>query len=139
MEKIYSVLIVDDDPDDQFLIRDAFKALKPNFLISIANNGAELLDVLKPQKDGEPLLFWPDFILLDVNMPLVNGFEALRRLKGNDGFKSIPVFMLSTTMEKEQKDLALGLGAEHFFIKPTNMTGYQNVVETIFSNLGARG
>ncbi|SFE95851.1 response regulator [Spirosoma endophyticum] len=75
MNKTYTVLLVDDDPDDQLLILLAFERISAQYNMQVAAHGRECLALLRTNR------VLPDLILLDLNMPYVSGFELLHQLK----------------------------------------------------------
>lgn len=100
--KIAKILLVEDNEGDILLTKEAFETCKIKTQISVAKNGQEALDYLfKKGKfiDAEQ----PDIILLDINLPLINGQEVLRQIKSSQELKKIPVIMLSTS--SNQKDI----------------------------------
>lgn len=106
------VLVADDDEDDRFLIAEtlkAFKSLKVDFVL----NGKELIDYLQ-QKEKPPSL-----ILLDLNMPVLDGREALKFIHQNPELSKIPVVVLSTSSEKEDQLTSEKFGAKAFMTKPS--------------------
>ena len=107
-----TVWIVDDDEDDQLLIRTAFFEGEPSIKVLLLHDGDELLPQLS-QADQLPLL-----ILLDVNMPRQNGFETLKELRQFPAFAHLPVVMLTTSSNEEDRSRSLALGANHFMTKP---------------------
>jgi CheY-like chemotaxis protein len=123
-----SILIADDDADDRELIRAAFEENSTQYYINFVENGEELLHYLN--RNGhyadETLHPFPQIILLDLNMPKKDGREALRELKSNNAFKSIPVIILTTSMEEKDILRSYELGVNSFIIKPVT---YSDLVE----------
>ncbi|QHV93767.1 response regulator [Spirosoma endbachense] len=109
------VWIVDDDEDDKYLFEIAFKQLIPPVSIKLFNDGEELLPALI-QHDSLPSL-----IILDLNMPRVNGFEALQQLRAEPAFQKIPVIVLTTSSDYCDRERAKQLGANGFLTKPPTM------------------
>jgi CheY-like chemotaxis protein len=107
-----TVWIVDDDEDDQLLIRAAFLEGEPSVKVLMLHDGDELLPKLS-QSDQLPRL-----VLLDVNMPRKNGFDTLSELRQLPDFADLPVVMLTTSSANEDRQRSLALGANHFLIKP---------------------
>lgn len=104
------MLSVDDSAIIRKIIRGASDVLGYDLLE--ANNGAEALNVLKTEyKDIE-------LILLDWNMPVMNGFETLQALKSHEHYKDIPVMMVTTEGEKLNIVSAIQAGAKHYLVKP---------------------
>ncbi|GAA4452654.1 response regulator [Nibrella saemangeumensis] len=123
MEQI--VYLVDDDDDDCFL---AQQAINPhlNCVLKIFYNGQELIDFLTAHPTVPP----PTLILLDLNMPLLDGFETLAVLKSHPAWSQIPVVVLTTSSDVADRDKANQLGAEGFLTKPAN---YQTLSQVLAS------
>jgi len=107
------ILIVDDDQDDQFMLKKIFKTILPDAEIDQAYNGAECIDYLESHSEN-----FPDIITMDLNMPLINGIEATAQIKKNARLKHIPIIILTTSDRDNDKKNALESGANDFFIKP---------------------
>lgn len=110
MQKIKRILLVEDDLDDQMFFCEALTELHPTIDCEIANNGAEALELV-----AAPPPF--DMIFLDLNMPKVNGFDFLRRIKAHPLHKSIPVVIVSTSNDHEDISRSKLLGASQFISK----------------------
>lgn len=119
------ILLVDDDKDDQLFFIDAIKELEPTLECGIANNGAEALSHLK--KVPPP----PSLIFLDLNMPMMNGFECLAQLKAINDYKEIPVIIFSTSNYKADMERTKSLGAEMFITKPSDFNVLKNKLQEI--------
>jgi CheY-like chemotaxis protein len=107
------ILIVDDDAEDIELFSEAVLEIDGSISCVEAYNGLEALKVLK----RNALL--PDYIFLDINMPLMNGRKCLEEIKANPNYRHIPVIIYSTTTDKKQIDECLKLGAD-FLTKPNS-------------------
>jgi CheY-like chemotaxis protein len=105
------ILLVDDDPDDLEIFISAFKEIQPAIICLTANNGVEALDYLI--QSAPP----PSLVLMDVNMPVMNGLECLAEIKKINEFKSIPVVMLTTSNDPPSRKQSLKLGAKLFLTK----------------------
>lgn len=114
------ILMADDDTDDTMLVRDAFNAAGVRNDFRSVENGNELLNYLRREGDyaDSSLSPRPDLILLDLNMPLMHGKDALREIKTSDDLKSIPVVVLTTTTEEKNISECYFLGASAFIVKP---------------------
>ncbi len=108
------VWVVDDDPDDQFLFDLAFRTLTPPVRVNMLNDGEELLVALS---QCETL---PGLIVLDLNMPRLNGFDALKQLRAIPAYQQLPVVVLTTSTQPEDQVRALQLGANGFLTKPAS-------------------
>jgi CheY-like chemotaxis protein len=121
MEKARSncILIADDDSDDQFMIRQAFKTLNFDIEIQTANNGVELLDYLnKRGKYENKMVPCPKVILLDLNMPIKDGRECLKEIRANSCFSKIPVVVYSTSNNPDDISYSYEQGASSYIVKP---------------------
>ncbi|WP_345266252.1 response regulator [Nibrella viscosa] len=126
MEQI--IYLVDDDDDDCFL---AQRAINPhiNCVLKIFHNGQELINYLT----AHPALPLPTLILLDLNMPLLNGFETLGFLKSHPVWTQIPVVVLTTSSDVADREKSFDLGAEAFLTKPTNYQTLSQVLASVSS------
>jgi CheY-like chemotaxis protein len=116
MIKPKNILLVDDDEDDQNFFMEAVNEIDNSICLRIANNGVEALAQLNGMYE------LPDLIFLDINMPLMNGFECLTQLKKQNRFKTIPVIILSTSNNSAETELARMLGAFFFLYKPSEFS-----------------
>jgi CheY-like chemotaxis protein len=107
------ILIVDDDAEDIELFTEAVLKIDESINCVEAYNGIEALKVLR----RNALL--PDFIFLDINMPLMNGRKCLEEIKANANYRHIPVIIYSTTTDKKQIEECRKLGAD-FLTKPNS-------------------
>jgi CheY-like chemotaxis protein len=110
---IATLLLVDDDPDDQEFFKLALQSIREEITFATAGNGQEALDLLRTQS------CMPDLIFLDMNMPLMNGLTFLEKIKATTDLRHIPVIVYTTSDEKQEKNLATALGAADFVTKPT--------------------
>ncbi len=123
MQRIKSILLVDDDVDDQHIFLEALKNLRPDINLSLACNGLEALHKLNTPESKQP-----DIIFLDLNMPMMNGKEFLEELKKTNSFSHIPVIIYTTSSRNEDRETTLALGARDFLVKPHN---YSELVEQL--------
>jgi CheY-like chemotaxis protein len=105
------ILMVDDDEDDQMLFKEALKQVDNSVRCDTAVNGADALQKLK----SEPP---PYMIFLDLNMPIMNGFECLKALKKEQFYQDIPVIIFTTANDTATIEKSRKLGATAFFHKP---------------------
>lgn len=123
------ILIAEDDADDRFLLRSAFKENNFNDELLFVENGVELMDYLYSADRNSEAIF-PHFILLDLNMPKKDGREALREIKQNERFKQIPVIIFSTTNNEIEMKRCYELGANSYITKPNS---FENLIRTVAS------
>lgn len=119
-------LLADDDADDANLFCEALTQLTPLIECNTVENGEELFELLlKPGIDK------PDIIFLDINMPIMNGWECLKKLKNNSSFKSIPAIIYSTSSARKDIDKAYSLGAQLFVTKPDDFRELSKILQVV--------
>jgi CheY-like chemotaxis protein len=127
-QPITIILAEDDDGHASLVERNLERAGLLNGFLRV-RDGQELLDVLKAQGTPEgPVLSGEVVILLDINMPRIDGIEALKQIKASDATKSIPVIMLTTTDDPREVNRCYELGANVYITKPVE---YDNFIEAI--------
>ena len=123
------ILIADDDPDDRMLMKEALEENEFPHSVHFVSDGAELLDYLyKRGRFGFEKTFRPNLILLDLNMPKIDGLEALAYIKADAGLKRIPVIILTTSVAEQDIIKAYDLGVNSFICKPS---GFDKLVEVV--------
>ena len=123
MHKIY---LVDDDEDDRMFARQALESVVSNIEITELSDGSQLLTLLKENSSVQPSL-----VLMDINMPLVNGLEALAVLRNTPDFRHIPVVMFSTTAISGSIEQAYALGVNAYIVKPVNFEDYMRMAHAV--------
>ncbi|HEV7642048.1 MAG TPA: response regulator [Gaiellaceae bacterium] len=127
-----TILMADDDPDDRELAREALAESRVLNKLHAVNDGAELLDYLhhegRYEHEEAPR---PDLILLDLNMPKLDGREALGALKKDPKLRSIPVVVLTTSRAEEDVVRSYDLGANSFISKPVTFAGLVDVMREL--------
>ncbi len=128
-----TILMADDDPDDQELTRDALAHAHVVNEVRCVEDGQELLDYLRregkyagPDADAPR----PGIILLDLNMPRMDGREALAEIKSDDALCHIPVIILTTSKDEEDVVASYGLGVNSFITKPVSFAALVDVMRT---------
>ena len=106
-------LVIDDDTDDRELFTEALASVDPVIVCDQATDGAEALKWLTTKEIDRP-----DIIFLDINMPVMDGWQFLKRLKKEDAYKHIPVIVYTTSSNLKDKRIADDLGALCFITKP---------------------
>ena len=117
----YNLMITEDEEDYRYLIEHGFKQVGFSGTINSTKNGQDLLDYLKYEnnyaKASHPL---PDFILLDMRMPKLDGRQTLLQIKGDEKLRKIPVIIFTANqIEGEDREM-IGLGAEDYIRKPNS-------------------
>jgi two-component system response regulator len=127
MNKLPVILMADDDPDDRILAKDALSENKLANDLYFVEDGEELLDYLHQQGKFNPENApRPGLILLDLNMPKMDGREALREIKTHTKFRKIPVIVLTTSKAEEDIIRTYELGVNSFISKPVT---FEELVE----------
>lgn len=119
-----TILMVDDDEEDRMLLKDVFEELGFTDTTQFEENGEKALAFLKSCNDKAIKL--PCLIVLDLNMPRLNGRETLRKLKNTPAYKNITVVIYSTSLNPKERDECMALGAHDYMIKPIS---YKQAVE----------
>jgi CheY-like chemotaxis protein len=121
-------LLVEDDSDDTELFTEAIGAVDASVLCYSAADGREALAKLNAKSIGAP-----DLIFLDINMPGMNGWQLLNRLKSDQSYKDIPVIMYSTSSQIKDIKNASASGALCFFTKPNSFLKLKKILEVVVS------
>ena len=116
------ILLVEDNPGDVRLIREAFRETLHLHEIAIARDGVEALDYLFGRSPFEAAQL-PDLILLDLNLPKKGGREVLAEIKTNTAIKTIPVVIFSSSAAPTDVSDAYGLNANCYVTKPADLDG----------------
>ncbi len=121
------ILMVEDDLDDQYLMRQAIRGCSIAVQMDCVADGHHVLEYLKEKFASETELL-PKLILLDLNMPSLNGKVTLQKIKSDQQFKHIPVVIFTTSNSQEDIRDCYDLGANSYIVKPL---GYPELRETI--------
>ena len=124
------ILLVEDNEGDILLTLEAFKELKVKSRVEVVKDGAEAIEFLKRQGQyaNSPA---PHLILLDINMPRLNGIEVLDFIKKDDKLKKIPVVMLTTSSSDADIAACYEKSANCFITKPLDFDSFVDVVQSI--------
>lgn len=123
------ILMAEDDPDDRLLAKEALEESQLVNQIYFVADGIELLDYLKKRGEyADKPAPRPGVILLDLNMPRVDGREALERIKTDPDLRSIPVIVLTTSKAEEDILRSYQLGVNGFITKPVSFEGLVSVM-----------
>jgi len=128
--EVVTVLLVEDDPGDVVLVREAFEYNKLHNALYVAADGVEALDFLHRRNDhaGAPR---PDLILLDLNLPRKDGREVLAEIKADADLRTIPVVVLTTSQAEEDILRSYDLHANAYVTKPVDFERFIEVVRRI--------
>ncbi|MFA7279417.1 MAG: response regulator [Sterolibacterium sp.] len=117
----FNILLVEDEPADAHLVRQAIKEGEVDCSLQHVVDGIKALEFLQRQVEAEQCPGLPDLILLDLNMPRMNGREFLAAVKADARFVAIPVVVLSTSQVERDVAQAFQLGAAGYLTKPADM------------------
>lgn len=126
MSRIKTIYLVDDDDDWRFLIKEAIQEVGISVEVLEADTGQALFEIL--QEDTSDA-----FLILDVNMPVMNGLETLKILRKSPDWSAMPVFLVSSSSDKSLSLLAQNLGATTFIPKPAHFDEYVALVQKIYA------
>ncbi|TXG35315.1 response regulator [Seonamhaeicola maritimus] len=127
MNNCLKILLIEDDMIEVMKLNRAISSLQLHHKIVEANNGEEALEVLKNKDD------LPDIILLDLNMPKINGLEFLKILKDDDNLRYLPTIILTTSNNKRDLLECFKIGIAGYVLKPLKYEDYVFKIENILS------
>lgn len=128
MSKIF--LLADDDSDDADMFQEVLSEIDPAIIFHRSWDGYGVLESLEDKS-----LEHPDIIFLDINMPGMNGWQCLAKLKNSGAYKDIPVIIYSTSSNTRDAEIALDLGALCYITKPNDFNTLKKIFEIIVLNL----
>lgn len=117
ISKRLNIFLVDDDPDDRYLFSEAIAEVVEGYELQLFCDGSEIIDYLKKKPTDEEL---PDIIFMDINMPHINGLEALQLIRNELRMNSLPIAMYSTSSAEANIEESLSLGANIYITKPAS-------------------
>jgi CheY-like chemotaxis protein len=127
---LISVLLVDDDPGDVMLVREAFQDHKVGNMLSVVSDGVEALEYVRGQGSYAEAVR-PDLILLDLNLPRKSGIEVLEEIKSDPALSTILVVVLTTSEAEEDIVRAYKLHANAYITKPVDFEQFTKIVHQI--------
>lgn len=132
-KKKFTLLIANDDEDTRFLMEEALREVRLAITSEFVENGEQVLDYLYRRGQYFASSNWhqPDLILLDLNMPRLDGRETLTLIRSDPHLQHIPVVMLTTSHRRGDILLCYRLGANSFISKPVTFEGLLEVMKTL--------
>lgn len=127
---LISVLLVEDDPGDVLLIKEAFEDHKVGNMLSVVSDGAEAIKYVRGEGDYANAVR-PDLVLLDLNLPRKSGIEVLEEIKTDPNLSMIPVVVLTTSEAEEDIIGAYKLHANAYITKPVDFEQFTQIVHQI--------
>ncbi len=126
-----SIVIAEDDVDDQMFILRALKETAGEQDVHVVSDGEELMDLLNRRGSFEEKAEKPGLILLDLNMPRKSGREVLAEMKEQEGFRSIPIIVLTTSSSEVDIQESYNNGANAYVVKPVSYSGLVEAIGSI--------
>lgn len=126
MNNLCPVLLVEDDAVDVMTVKRCFRQLKISNELMVAGNGEDAMRLLSQTDTVMPCI-----ILLDINMPKMNGLELLHHLKTSADLKKIPVVMLTSSKEESDVVHCFDLGIAGYMVKPVEYEEFVNIIELL--------
>ncbi len=130
LNKPIEVLLIEDSSDDIFLMKEVLQDAKMHINLHVAENGEKGLDFVYKKNEFKNAPS-PDLILLDLNLPKIDGREVLEKLKSDKKYKTIPVVVLTTSQSDEDINKAYLNNANSYITKPVDLNQFMKVVKTI--------
>jgi len=124
------ILLVEDNPGDVDLTREALDATGHDVELHVAEDGVRALEFLEHKTDRVASLT-PDLVLLDLNLPRLDGRHVLAHIKGTERLKKVPVVILSSSDAEDDILDSYQLGANSYVMKPTNLKTYRSTVQGV--------
>jgi CheY-like chemotaxis protein len=118
MDEHFKILVVDDDVEDHLILQDYFSEAELVHSVGFRENGQQALRYLEGITEDSQL---PHLIILDLNMPIMNGTQTLVHLKGTPRLRQIPIIIFSTSENETEKRKCLSLGAVDYMVKPHSL------------------
>jgi CheY-like chemotaxis protein len=131
MRQKFVIVVADDDLDDQDLIKRGLRDCKVEVEINSVYNGLQLMDYLLKREAYKGSTETPDLILLDLNMPLMDGLEVLREIKAHDALTKIPLYVITTSRNKDHRKMAIEMGASGFYSKGSSSKDIRRIMHEI--------
>ncbi len=122
------VLLVEDNPGDVRLIREAFRSLQIAPLLHVATDGVDAIEYLRSANGSKPR---PDLIILDLSLPRKSGLEVLAEIKATPEIRQIPVLILSSSAADSDVHKSYDLHANSYIVKPVDLSQVLNVIKAV--------
>lgn len=126
MDKVINILMIEDDSLDVMDAKRTLDKMGVLYKMEVAQNGEEALDYLK-RAQSDNTIMRPDIVLLDLNMPKMNGVELLSAIRSADQWKDLKVFVVTTSDEKEDREKTKKLGVSGYIVKPLKLNNPSSI------------
>ena len=133
MKRDETILLVEDNPDDELLTRRALKRSNVCNEVVVARDGVEALDYLfaTGAYEGRSSVAVPQVILLDLDLPKVDGLEVLRRIRSDERTRRLPTIILTSSEDQQDLVEGYGLGANGYIRKPLDLAQFRAAVQQL--------
>lgn len=127
--EFFTILLVEDNPDDVFITKRAYKKaeIDKGACLRVVNDGEEALKFLYKEEEYNEAPT-PSLILLDLNMPKIDGFKVLEKIKNDDDLKRIPVIVFTSSDQLEDIERAYKLGCNSYIEKQSKFSDFKDVM-----------
>ena len=125
------ILLVEDDPDDEFLTRDALRTGGVVHDVVVARDGAEAVAWIFTPDGIHPAPRTPDLVLLDLKLPKMSGFDVLKRIRSDERTRGLPVVILTSSSEFQDIQRSYHNGANSYVRKPVNFSEFVRAVQAL--------
>jgi CheY-like chemotaxis protein len=122
------IILIDDDRDDAELFQEALSEIDSAIGFQYFEESKEALKILLEKENR-----LPDFIFLDINMPVISGWQCLAEFKKSEHLKTVPVIMFTTSSQPKEQETAKELGAYGFITKPSEYSTLKNLLNSVLS------
>jgi len=125
MRRNHLLFLIDDDVDDHEIFKSALSQVDETIMLMTAHSGGEALQMLSSLDQ------LPDYIFLDLNMPRMSGIQFLSEFKKSESLRKIPVIVYSTSNHPDDRQQAIGAGADRFFTKPVRFSELCDLLQSL--------
>jgi CheY-like chemotaxis protein len=123
------ILLADDDPDDHDMLKEVFASIDTSYALFFVNNGKELFSAMDKFRDEH----LPCLIVLDYNLPGLNGADVLKEINSHPRYINVPKIVWSTSGSDKYRNICLELGAADYVIKPSNIQELEKIARYMLS------
>ena len=123
------VMLIDDDRDDAELFKEALSEINSSIVLVYHQDSRAALKQLQDSRSD-----LPELIFLDINMPVVSGWQCLTEFKNSEHLKDIAVIMFTTSSQPREKEIAKELGAQGFITKPSDYETLKKLLSSVINN-----
>lgn len=123
------ILLVEDNPGDKRLVREAFRDSTLELTFSTVSDGSEALEYLTERQQTDPA--FPDLLLLDLNLPQTSGFDVMETMNEDPELSKVPILVLTSSEDKDDIRSSYGLSANAYLSKPDSPTEFATLAESV--------